>query len=98
MKKDSSERYLIILSEILLIILFALLYHQAYYLYAIICFIGALLIWLFETKELHFISFWTLIITGAVVVLIMGNFLLGTVIILFGFGELYLNSAFRGYH
>ncbi len=97
MKKHQSERYLIILSEILLIVLFAFLYYQEYYLYAVICFIGALLIWLFETKELHLISFWTLIIIGAVV-LILGDFLLGIVIILFSFGELYLNSAFRGYH
>jgi hypothetical protein len=98
MKKQNPEKYLIIVSEILLIVLFALLYHQAYYIYAIICFIGALLIWLFETKHVHLISFWTLLITGAFVILILENFLLGIVIILFAFGELFLNDALKGNH
>ena len=98
MKKSNIETYLLIVSEIILIILFALLYHQTYYLYAIICFIGALVIWMIENDDVHSITFWTLIIIGAVFILFLNNALLGIVIVLFGFGELYLNSALRGSH
>lgn len=98
MKKSKVEDYLIILSEILLILIFVLLFLTRHYVYGIVFFIGALVMYLYENDILHLVVFWGLIIIGSILILILGNFLFGTVLILFAIAELYLNNALNGYH
>lgn len=96
--KRNIEDYLLIFAEIILILLFALLFYQGYHLYAIVFFIGAIVVWMMENDKLHLIVFWTLIISGIIVFFILNDYLLGIVIIIFGVFEMYLNSALRGNH
>jgi hypothetical protein len=96
--KKTYEKYLLIISIILLILISEFLFNLKFYIYSIVFFIGAFVIWLIENGKVHITIFWTLFLSGIFFLLIMGNFLFATCLIIIAFLELFLNSALRGYH
>lgn len=92
------EKYLIIISEIALILIAELFYYYGFYLFSIICFIGSFIIWIAENGNVHKTVFLMLIISGGFFVIIFGDFLFGTVLILIACVEPFLYSSLKGYH
>ena len=91
------EKYMLIFSEILLIVLSELSFYYSKNFYGFLLAVGVFVLWLIENDQIHLTVFWSLILTGMFFVLI-GAFIFGVAIILIGVGELYLNDALISYH